>query len=163
MNIPPTCSYDSRGASPQSRSSPFLQGRRGAPNVYSEEAEMSAMPQKIINTREDAGDRGRAPGSAAPGRPKGMANAASRKQGDLGATPNADARAKEAAAIDKYSTFNTKYQIRKKLDRTQSAYPTPLVASGAAARLDSQDGPLDIIATQDEGTQRADDTGASAR
>ena len=64
------------------------------------------------NNKEEASDGARAPGSAAPGRPKGLLNPASRKQTDLGATPNADSRTKEANALEKYHTFNTKYQIR---------------------------------------------------
>ena len=131
-------------------------GQRGAPNGYAEEAEMSAMPQKIINNKGGVAERSRAPGSAAPGRAKGMANAASRKQIDFG-SPNADTKAREVAAVDKYSKLNTKYQIRKKLERIQSAYATAPGASGDPARVESQDGVLDIIAAQDEGTQRADE------
>ena len=164
MNIPPACGYDaghgSRGASPQARSSPFLGGQRRAPAGYAEEAEMSAMPQKIVNSKGGAADRTRAPGSAAPGRPKGTANAASRKQTDFG-SPNADTKAREVAAVDKYSTFNTKYQIRKKLERIESAYATAPVPPGDPARVESQDGLLDIIATQDEGTHRAVEAGAN--
>jgi len=123
---------------------------------------MSTLPQKIGSNREEAWDGGRAPGSAAPSRAKGMANVSSRKQTDSGSTPNAPARAKDANELDKFNTFNTKYQIRKKLDRIQSAYQTALVPSGDSARLDSQDGGLllDVIASPDEGTQRADDAAA---
>lgn len=123
---------------------------------------MSTLPQKTSNNREEAWDGGRAAGSAAPSRGKGMLNASLRKQTDSGSTPNAQGRAKEADGLDKFNTFNTKYQIRKKMDRIQSAYQAALVPPGDSARLHSQDGGLllDIIASQGEGTQRADEEAA---